>query len=103
MVVNLLFICAGGINRSRTAAELFEFSPYLVKYCAIDKTTLELLKWANRIIVMEDWMESKLINDYPDLNFYNKITTWTIPDIYTYQPIPDLIKIIFSKFTRIGI
>jgi hypothetical protein len=52
---------------------------------------------------MDDKLVDRLVKSFPEQSRYQKIVVWNIPDIYTYQPIPELVKIILNKYIRNGI
>ena len=89
--MKILFICTLGIQRSRTAADLFK-DRYETRYKGVfgtDPPKKEDVEWADAIIVMEKEHEIELRKNFPKLAF--KIVNLDIPDMYFYND-PELRK-----------
>jgi len=67
----LLFVCAGGLDRSPTAVELFKDSKkYEAKFCGIHPListpiTRQALEWADEIFVMEPNHKRYILEHFP--------------------------------------
>ena len=103
MKKKLLFVCAGGLDRSPCAASLFEDSEkYEAKSCGIHPLmsaplTRENLRWADEIFCMEheykaDILEKfrEIIKDKPEIIVLN------IPNKYV-RTNPELEKVLREK------
>ncbi|NVM02726.1 MAG: phosphotyrosine protein phosphatase [Candidatus Helarchaeota archaeon] len=94
---NVLFVCTGNINRSKTAEELFkEWERLKVKSAGIywaAKTPLsrELIDWADIIFVMEELHNNYIANWFPDA--LGKVVILGIEDVYITND-PRLITIL---------
>ena len=94
--MKILFICTLGIQRSRTAADLFK-DKYETKYKGVfgsDPPKKEDIEWADAIIVMEKEHEIELKKQFPNLT--KKIICLDIPDMYYYND-PELREILKRK------
>ena len=94
--MKILFICTLGIQRSRTAADLFK-DKYETRYKGVfgsDPPKKEDVEWADKIIVMEKAHETELRKKFPKLEF--KIINLDIPDIYFYND-PELKEVLERK------
>lgn len=86
-MLNVIFICNQGINRSRTAAEIFK-AKYNTKYSGLfseNSITSEDLLWADIIFVMEDFQRKEISERFPVEYLRKKILCLDIPDIYQYM------------------
>lgn len=91
----MLFLCTSNINRSRTAQELFNAldNSNIYKSAGLSKkyvdragTTLcteELLGWASKIYIFEDFHLERIIH-YTGKAHLHKITNLKIEDKYQY-------------------
>ena len=94
--MKILFICTLGIQRSRTAADLFK-DKYETKYKGVfgsDPPKKEDIEWADIIMVMEKEHEIELKKQFPNLT--KKIICLDIPDMYYYND-PELREILKRK------
>jgi len=94
--MKILFICTLGIQRSRTAADLFK-DRYETRYKGVfgsDPPKKEDIEWADVIIVMEKEHEIELRKNFPKLTV--KIINLDIPDMYYYND-PELREILERK------
>ena len=94
--MKILFICTLGIQRSRTAADLFK-DKYETKYKGVfgsDPPKKEDIEWADAIIVMEKEHEIELKKQFSTLT--KKIICLDIPDMYYYND-PELREILKRK------
>ena len=85
--MKILFICTLGIQRSRTAADLFK-DIYETRYKGVfgtDPPKKEDVEWADVIMVMEKAHETELRKNFPNLAI--KIINLDIPDMYYYNDI----------------
>ena len=88
--INLLFICSRNQWRSRTAETIFRNRQDInVKSAgtaagARIRVTAGLLKWADKVYVMEDKHQGFLLRTYPDLATTLNIEVLDIPDEYQY-------------------
>jgi len=92
---NLLFVCRANLQRSPTAEEIFE-DKYITKSAGMDQYSKkpidkEMLKWADIVFVMEDWMKKEIGNRFPDQYINKRIISLDIPDMY-YRMEPELIR-----------
>lgn len=101
--VKYLFICAANRNRSKAAEQIckdlmeakgknIECQSAGVHELAEKRVTKYLADWADRIFVMEEYMQDILVIDYGQKP--EKIIVFDIPDIYPiYDPILEQILI----------
>ena len=66
--MKVLFICNLGMNRSRTAAELFK-DQFETKCAGLYSNLVkkEELEWADLIVVMEDFQRRTIANRFPEV------------------------------------
>ena len=106
--MKVLFVCTEGMYRSVTAMEVFKKLAKKkhvkadVKSAGIDNhvknhITKELIHWADRIYVMEDFHKDWLID--MDKSSEQKITVLGIADVYMKGE-PDLIEILEEKLGK---
>ncbi len=99
---NVLFVCTGNINRSKTAEQLFkDWEGLNVKSAGIywgAKTPLSrgLVDWADIIFVMEELHYNYIANHFP--NVLTKVVILGIADIYLTND-PRLVKILEENVT----
>ena len=94
--MKILFICTIGIQRSRTAADLFK-DRYETRYKGVfgmDPPKKEDIEWADVIMVMEREHEIELKKKYPKLA--NEIICLDIQDMYYYND-PELRELLERK------
>mgnify|MGYP001032598506 CR=1 FL=1 len=100
MVERVLFVCSGNIHRSPTAANMFkDRKGFEVKSAgtsigAPNPVGAELVKWADKIFVMEEEHRKLILQQFPEAAF--KITVLGIEDIY-YRDDPRLTAILKEK------
>ena len=98
--MKVLFICNQGRHRSRTAAELFA-KEFATKYAGLFSeerpVTLELLDWADFIVVMEDEQRLELSKRFPVRYLKKRIISLGVSDEYGYND-PELREILSLKF-----
>ena len=104
---NILFVCSANKQRSKTASDYFsekmttfEFDSAGTnhKICNKEGTqplTLELMKWADLVIVMEE-RHRKLIVENSGSQFGKKIKVLSIPDRFKYYQ-KELIELLELK------
>lgn len=98
---NLLFVCTVAMQRSPTAASIFEnSSKYNAKYAGVHPSaeiniSKEAIRWADVIFVMEPFQEEFISKNFPDSDG-KKIVILDIPDKY-YKNDPELISILKKK------
>ncbi len=70
---------------------------------AVTPLTMDLVAWADHIVVMEKKHRNVIRKKYPGIYPKKKITCFYIEDIYNYMDplLVDLLKFKFSKFLRI--
>lgn len=92
--MRVLFICNQGMHRSRTAAELFK-DTFETKYAGIysekNPVTLNVIEWADLIVVMEDEQRIELSRRFPKQYLKKKIISLGVADEYGYNS-PELRK-----------
>jgi protein-tyrosine phosphatase len=100
--MNLLFVCTVNRMRSCTAETIYAADPYHkvrsagTAPTATMQVTPELLRWADRIFVMEKMHESFILERFPDIDVSKKLIVLGIPDFYYYME-PELIEILRAK------
>ena len=100
--MNLLFVCTVNRMRSCTAETVYGADHrYKVKSAgtaptATKQVTPELLRWADRIFVMEKIHEAYIHDNFPDIDVSGKLTVLGIPDFFYYME-PELIDLLKSK------
>ncbi|MFP4119169.1 MAG: phosphotyrosine protein phosphatase [Candidatus Woesearchaeota archaeon] len=90
-----LFVCNMGLNRSRTAAELYG-GAHAGVYSDVFPVTRDLVEKADGIYVFEKHQREFLEREFPDLMKDKKIINLDIPDFFGYHD-PDLIPILEEK------
>lgn len=98
---NLLFICSAGLQRSPTAAELFQKQGYNTAfagmYAADEKAvTIEKLRWADKVFVMESRHREDLQRRFPEFSDTGCVYILGIPDIYVRND-PELKTLLKKK------
>lgn len=100
--MNLLFICTINRMRSCTAETIYGTNPaYKVKSAGIDpsaprQVTAELLRWADKIFVMENMHRAFITEKFPEIDLSHKLIVLGIPDCYYYME-PELIDLLKSR------
>jgi predicted protein tyrosine phosphatase len=100
--MNLLFICTINRMRSCTAETVYGTNPaFKVKSAGIAPTaptqiTPELLRWADKVFVMENLHRAFITEKFPDIDLTRKLIVLGIPDFYYYME-PELIDLIRAK------
>jgi len=93
--MKVLFVCNQNIHRSRTAEELFSHS-FETKSAGLFNerpVTEKKIKWADIIVVMEDFQRGEIAKRFPREYLKKRIISLDIPDIYHYNQ-PELVKIL---------
>jgi predicted protein tyrosine phosphatase len=100
--MNLLFICTINRMRSCTAEALYAANPaFKVKSAGIAPTaprqiTPELLRWADKVFVMENLHRAFITEKFPEIDLSNKLIVLGIPDFYYYME-PELVDLLKEK------
>ncbi|WP_350644683.1 hypothetical protein [Pseudoalteromonas sp. G24-MNA-CIBAN-0072] len=93
--MNILFLCTANVQRSKTAQELFQaidtsnnyksagLSKKYVEKAGTTLCTEELLGWADKIYIFEDFHLERIIH-YTGKIHLHKITNLKIEDKYQY-------------------
>jgi predicted protein tyrosine phosphatase len=101
--LKILFVCTVNRLRSATAHKVYEDdSRFEVKSAGTDKRantviSLDLLTWADSIVVMEKHHRNFIRQKFPDIYKNKKIVCLYIPDEFDYMQ-KELIYIIKEKF-----
>ena len=101
----ILFVCTANQMRSKTAAEIYQGdSRFMVRSAGVANfaevvLSLELLVWADYIVVMEERHREWIQECYPEFYLHNreKVLNLGIPDIYNFMD-PELITLLRQKF-----
>lgn len=108
--MNILFLCTANVQRSKTAQELFQAIDTNNNYKSaglsrkyVDKagTTLcteDLLDWADKIYIFEDFHLERIIH-YTGKIHLHKITNLKIEDKYQYFQ-RELVLLLLQKLLR---
>jgi len=97
--LNILFVCSRNKWRSRTAEKIFKNRGHdNIKSAGTESTaqvrvTEQLLKWADKIFVMEEKHKSRLQRDFNDFATNNKIVVLGIEDEFKFMD-AELIEIL---------
>lgn len=104
----LLFICTYNICRSLTAERLFQdHAHYEVRsagthHSAVQKVDAEVIRWADRVVVMEEAHQLALAERFPEAVAGKTIVCLEIPD--DYQPLAeDLVRVLTERLRGVGI
>jgi len=87
--MKLLFVCNQNKNRSKTAELLFN-NKYNTKSAGLftnKPLTEKEMKWADSIIVMEDFQRTEIAKRFPKTYLQKRILSLNIPDIYKFNDI----------------
>jgi len=87
--MNILFVCLENLQRSPTAEEMVSSvaDDLKVRSAGVSSTAVnpldeELLLWADRVYVMTEKLNNRIIEDFPDLYEGGKFFVLDIPDRY---------------------
>jgi len=100
--MNLLFICTVNRMRSCTAETLYGANPeYRVRSAGIAPTaakqvTAEMLRWADKVFVMENMHRAFITERFPEIDLGGKLVVLGIPDFYYYME-PELVDLLRAK------
>ena len=96
--MNLLFICNQNKHRSKTAEELFRGRFHTKSAGLYNGTpiTVELLSWADVLVVMDDAQRKELVHRFPKQVLQKRLVTLDVPDTYYYQQ-PELVELLQKK------
>lgn len=100
--MNLLFVCTVNRMRSCTAETIWSADPrFRVRSAgtaptATKQVTPEMLRWADKIFVMEKTHENFIIETFPAVDVRDKIIVLDIPDFYYYME-PELVSLLHRK------
>jgi predicted protein tyrosine phosphatase len=103
--MNLLFVCTVNRMRSCTAETIYGTNPaYKVKSAGIttsapNQITSELLKWADKVFVMENLHRAFITEKFPEIDLGAKLIVLDIPDFFYYME-PELIDLLKEKVDR---
>jgi predicted protein tyrosine phosphatase len=101
-VYHILFICSQNRLRSPTAERVFAPWPGLdvesagLNHDAVVPVDVELLEWADLIVVMERTHRTRLSTRFPSALKGKRIVTLDIPDDYAYMD-PALVALLERK------
>ena len=103
--IKILFVCTANKMRSRTAEEIYKIDErFLVKSAGVASfadvpLNLEMLNWADYIVIMEEMHDEWIRQCYPSyyLQKNEKILSLEIPDLYNFME-PELISMIRQNF-----
>ena len=104
--IKVLFVCTVNRMRSATAHKIYEDDVRLeVKSAGTDKSastvvSLELLDWADAIVVMEKHHRNTIRQRFPDIYKNKKIVCLYIPDDYDFMQ-DELIGLLKDKFESV--
>ena len=104
--LKLLFVCTINRMRSATAHKIYENDfRFEVKSAGTDEAantvlSVELLNWADSIVVMEKHHRNFIRKHFPEIYRKKKIVCLYISDIYGYMQ-PELIEILKIKIEDI--
>lgn len=102
-MIKILFVCTANKMRSKTAEELYKNDErFMVKSAGVADfadvpVNLELLIWADYIVVMEEMHLEWLRQYYPITYANKKIFCLEIPDLYDFME-PELVFQVKQKF-----
>lgn len=102
----ILFVCTANEHRSKTAEELAKSYGGIkaksagVRELARIKISKQLLKWADLVVVMEDWHREEITRRFPNICLKKRIINFDIPDMYPYMS-PELVTILKQKIKEL--
>lgn len=104
MTQNLLFICSRNKWRSPTAEDVWRDLGYATRSAGTSRDaenpiSLEDLRWAEHIFVMEDKHRQRLLATYGRVLAHKPLHVLHIPDNYHYQD-PALVALLKEKIKR---
>jgi protein-tyrosine phosphatase len=102
--LKILFVCTANKMRSKTAEKIYKDERFIVKSAGAANfadvpLNLELLNWADYVIVMEDMHIEWIRESYP-MYFFRKreqILSLDIPDVFNFMDF-ELVSQIEHKF-----
>jgi predicted protein tyrosine phosphatase len=100
--MKLLFVCTVNRMRSCTAETIWSADPHFkvrsagTSPAATKQVTPEMLRWADKIFVMEKIHEKFILESFPSIDVSDKIIVLDIPDFYYYME-PELISLLHEK------
>jgi predicted protein tyrosine phosphatase len=100
--MKILFVCTINRMRSCTAETIYSADPeFIVRSAGIAtnaarQLTGEMLRWADKIFVMENTHRSFITEKFPEIDLTDKLIVLGIPDIYYYME-PELIDLLRTK------
>lgn len=100
--MNILFVCTVNRMRSCTAETIWSADPrFRVRSAGIAPTATkqvnaEMIRWADKIFVMEQIHEQFIRHSFPDIDVRDKLIVLDIPDFYYYME-PELIDLLHQK------
>ena len=98
--MNILFVCNQGMNRSKTAAELYKHKFHTRLAGLFNNLLTEKdLSWSDIVFVMEDFQRTEISQRFPELYMKKRILVLDIPDIYQYDQ-PELVEELDKKFSQ---
>ena len=102
-MMRILFVCAGNVDRSKTAEEMFknikdvEAKSAGTSIVATTPLSKELIDWADKIFVMEDEHQKAVLKLNPEAR--KKVECLDIPDRYCHGQ-PELKRLLMEKLQR---
>ncbi|MBF0121645.1 MAG: phosphotyrosine protein phosphatase [Desulfobacterales bacterium] len=103
--MKFLFVCSQNRLRSPTAEAVFSNHPGIeamsagTNHDAENPVSLDLIEWADCVLVMEKKHKNKLIKRFKSAFKTKKLVVLDIPDKYEYME-PELISILKAKMDR---
>ena len=102
--MNLLFVCTVNRMRSCTAEVIYSADPrYRVMSAgtapdATQRVTADLLRWADKIFVMEKHHQAYILGQFPGEASGKQIIVLGIPDMYYYMD-PELVELLKARIS----
>ncbi len=101
----ILFVCTMNLQRSKTAEEIYKDDKrFITKSAGTDRNAhhrinLEVLNWADFIIVMEKFHRNKIRKEFPDIYNNKRIICLYIEDEFDFmdEALIELLKFQFEK------
>jgi predicted protein tyrosine phosphatase len=100
--MKLLFLCSRNQWRSPTAEAVYQNDPRVevrsagISASARQRVTEKLLRWADRVLVMENEHKRRLRDQFPELVHELHIEVLDIPDEYPFMD-PELVELIRER------
>ena len=93
--MNIIFVCNQGLNRSKTAAEVFSgrFTTASAGLYGDTPVTETQLAEADVIVVMEEEHRTEIAERFPRVYLQKRILVLGIPDVYCYGQ-PGLVQLL---------